>query len=338
MELLLVVNKVGSTAGVGLTTYRLALEASRRGHTVWVTSAGGFELRADGSLLTRARRCPLLPGGDVVTLMTALAAPAARSVDVDTERVDMVLLRANPAVQTPWARAALLEWATLLAERGRLVLNDPLGLARAASKLSLHRLPAEVRPATLVTRSLRVARAFADEIGEVVLKPASGSGGRGVFLPRRSRTNFTAMFQSIVRDGYCVVQEFVPEADEGDTRLFLVDGMPLEWDGRLAAVRRVPSGDDRRSNVHVGACIRRARDPDRLRRVAESVRAAVQADGLYFVGLDIVGERVLEMNVFSPGGLGTVSRLEGVDFIPVLVDALESRASSAARGRAAQAT
>lgn len=333
MKLGLVVNKLGSRTDVGQTTYRLAQNAALRGHEVYLTSAGGFCCESDGRIRARAVQAPQMPGVDVRKFIQAVADAAERPPWVDLSGLDVLLLRNNPAVQTPWAQRASLHFGNLLVERGVIVLNDPGGLTRAANKLYLLSLPEQVRPLTLITRSFDRVRAFAEEHGSLVIKPVQGSGGQGVFVLKEPNTpNLENIFRSVARDGYVVVQEYLPDAVNGDTRVFLLNGVPLERDGAFAALRRVPSGDDPRSNVHVGARIRPAVIDDEIRAVAEAIRPRLVADGMFFVGLDVVGNKLMEVNVFSPGGLGSAQTFAKVDFSEDLLHALERKVELRADG------
>ena len=117
--------------------------------------------------------------------------------------------------------------------------------------------------------------------------------------------NLEEIFEAVSRDGYVIAQEYLPAAAEGDTRLFLMNGMPLRHKGKYAAFRRVRTGDDIRSNIHAGGRLRRAELDDTMFQLAEMVRPRLVEDGMFLVGLDIVGDKLMEINVFSPGGLGS---------------------------------
>ncbi|MBW2494387.1 MAG: glutathione synthase, partial [Deltaproteobacteria bacterium] len=120
-------------------------------------------------------------------------------------------------------------------------------------------------------------------------------------------------------------QEYLPAAQEGDTRLFLMNGQPLRHRGKYAAFRRVRTGDDMRSNIHAGGKLREATITDQHLRIAEIVRPKVVQDGMFLVGLDIVGDKLMEINVFSPGGLGSAQRFEKVNFAHAVIEALERK-------------
>ena len=210
--------------------------------------------------------------------------------------------------------------------QGVIVLNDPEGLRKALDKSYLQTFPESIRPRTLISRSEDKIREFAAHEGTVVLKPLQGSGGKGVFVvPPQHRGNLGEMIRAVSRDGYVIAQEYLPAAAEGDTRLFLMNGVPLQYKGKYAAFRRIRSGDDVRSNIHAGGKLRRAVVDDTMLRIAETVRPRLIADGMFLVGLDIVGDKLMEINVFTPGGLGSAQHFEKVDFTRAVIHALERK-------------
>ena len=122
-----------------------------------------------------------------------------------------------------------------------------------------------------------------------------------------------------------IAQEYLPAAAEGDTRLFLMNGSPLRYKSKYAAFRRIRSGDDIRSNVHAGGSIAQATIDDTVLHLVEIVRPKLVADGMFLVGLDIVGDKLMEINVFSPGGLGSAQKFENVNFTIPVLEALERK-------------
>ena len=160
----------------------------------------------------------------------------------------------------------------------------------------------------------------------IVLKPLQGSGGSGVFLVKpEDKSNLNQIVEALQRDGYIVAQEYLPAAHEGDTRLFMMNGAPLKYKGKFAAFRRLRSGDDMRSNIHAGGKLRQAEITDQHLQLAEIVRPKLVQDGMFLVGLDIVGDKLMEINVFSPGGLGSAQNFEKVNFSNAVLDALERK-------------
>jgi glutathione synthase len=133
------------------------------------------------------------------------------------------------------------------------------------------------------------------------------------------------MIDALTRDGYVIAQEYLEEAEQGDTRLFMMNGRPFKFKGHYAAFKRERQGDDIRSNVHAGGTIAQAKITERDLRIAEIVRPKLVADGMFLVGLDIVGDKLMEVNVFSPGGLGSAQTFEKVNFAQGVIGALERK-------------
>lgn len=331
MNVGVLVNRAGpGTASPGATTYHLAAGLSAAGHRVHVFGPGDFTSDVSCEPLVYARAAP--PAAErkrarsTRDYVRALNGAEAERGPLPLGALDVLLFRCNPFALKRWAQEAAMDVARLAVEEGVLVLNDPAGLARASGKLYLQAFPEEVRPRTLVTRSRSRIEAFLEQQGRVVLKPVRGFGGSGVFLiEREDRTNLAQIVSSLTRDGFVVAQEYLPRAADGDVRIYLVNGLPLQARGRHAVVRRAPGGEDLRSNVHAGGEPRRAEMTDELLRVAAAVRPRLVADGMFLVGIDVAGDRILEINVHSPGGLDVVGGFEGVDFVAPLVRAIEAK-------------
>ncbi len=327
MKLGLVVNQF-ATEKASYTTTRLGLAALRADHECWTMDVGSFWQDSDGRLRARAHRAPSKKYQSNKTFFEALQETSTQEIFVD--ELDILMLRNDPAedmVDRPWAPASGIIWGSMAASHGVLVLNHPNTLARAINKLYFQHFPPEVRPKTLITREVEDVRRFYNENkGNIVIKPLQGSGGASVFLVgKNAEANLNQMVEAIVRDGYVVAQEYLPDAAGGDVRLFVMNGKPLEAEGEVAAFRRVNKTGDMRSNMHVGGQSEAAEVTDTMRRLAEIVRPKLVADGLHLVGLDIVGDKLMEINVFSPGGLGSAEQLTGVDFAAVVIADLERK-------------
>ncbi len=295
-----------------------------------MTTVGRMEIDPDAGPRLRARRVPAERVHDAESAVATVR--GGRSERIEVERLDAILLRNNPFVQHPWAQDLALRFGAICERRGVVVWNEPRGLYRAADKLYLLELPREVRPRTLVTRDMDQLESFVAAHQRVVLKPLGGSGGRSVFLVRAEETrNLEPIAMTIRRDGFIVAQEYVPEAVEGDTRILLLEGKPMVVEGRVAAVRRVRGGDDLRSNVHAGGKATRAEVTEAMLEVARTIGPRLILDGLHLVGLDLVGDRLLEVNVFAPGGLRAAGELEGVDFTSPVIAALENAVARGVR-------
>ncbi len=250
---------------------------------------------------------------------------------ITVDHLDVLMLRNVPSddvIKRPWAATVAAEFGRVALRHGVIVVNDPNGLAKAASKMYFQLFPESVRPRTLITRDRDEIKAFAKEQGTIVLKPLQGSGGASVFLVRPDDlANLNQMIDAVSRDGYVIAQEYLAAAEEGDTRLFMMNGRPLRVKGRYAAFRRIRSGGDMRSNIHAGGRLSEAEIEDEALRIAEIVRPKLVQDGMFLVGLDIVGDKLMEINVFSPGGLGSAQRFTKINFSRYVVEALERKVS-----------
>ena len=317
----------------GYTTTVLAHQAVMRGHRVCYITPHDFMLRPDDTLWVHARRLPKRKYKDREDFFATLKSPKTKVEPIDIAEVDVLMLRNDPSIdaETPWAMEVGVLFGREAAKRGVLVLNDPDSLGRAINKLYFQSFPAEARAETLITKHEADIKAFAKEHqGNIILKPLQGSGGSGVFkLEAGRKTNLNQIIEAIGRDGYIIAQAYVPAARKGDIRFFLMNGQPLQLGGKYAALRRVASPDDIRSNIHSGGKAEAVEIGETELRVAEMIRPKLVADGMFLVGIDIVGDKILEVNVFSPGNLNSCSRLAGVDFSVPIVEAIERKVAIA---------
>lgn len=316
----------------GYTTTLLAHEASRRGHDVCYVTPDDFVVSPDDSLRVHARLVPPARGRarTVAKFFADLQSVAGKTRLVSISDIDVLMLRNDPsndATDRPWAQEIGILFGRRASQAGVLVLNDPGALSLAINKLYFQSFPREVRAETLISRVPSDIRKFAAKHkGKVVLKPLQGSGGQGVFLLNaKSASNLNQMIEAIGRDGYIIAQAFVPEAEKGDIRLFLMNGRPLEVEGKYAAMRRVSSKGDIRSNIHAGGKPRPVKIGERQLRVAELIRPKLIEDGMFLVGIDIIGDTILEVNVFSPGNLGSCSEMAGVNFAAAILASIERK-------------
>jgi glutathione synthase len=328
MKLGFVVNRV-ATEEPGYTTTRLAMTATRMGHEVWVMGVDDFAHDPDGSVAATARTAPAKNYRSLKAYLDKIQADeAAKRIVID--EFDVLMMRNDPAEDTadrPWAVTSGVLFGQLAMSRGVLVVNDPTSLADAVNKTYFQHFPEQVRPRTMISRDPGAITAFVEELkGSAVLKPLQGSGGAGVFLvSAKESPNLNQMIEALSRDGYIVVQEYLAAAKDGDTRLFVMNGQPLERDGQYAAFRRVNESADMRSNMHAGGEAHPAKVTDEMLHVVDLVRPKLISDGMFLVGLDIVGDKLMEVNVFSPGGLGSSQHLYEVDFTQPVIEALERK-------------
>ncbi len=323
------------------TTTVLAHQASSRGHSVCYITPSDFVLSPDDGLRVHGRFLPKRKYKTRAEFFQTLKDDKACKFErVDMAGIDILMLRNDPSIDAqnaPWAMDSGILFGREAARRGVIVLNDPDSLGRATNKLYFQSFPAEARAETLITKHASDIKTFAKEHGgNIILKPLQGSGGSGVFkVDPENQANLNQMIEAIGRDGYIIAQAYVPAAKKGDIRFFLMNGAPLEIDGKFAALRRVAAKDDIRSNIHAGGKAEAVEIGSTELSVAEMIRPKLVADGMFLVGVDIVGDKVLEVNVFSPGNLESCSRLAGVDFSVPVLKAMERKVEIASQYRRA---
>lgn len=292
------------------TSFALMLEAQNQGHRVDHCLIGDMYLR-DGRVYAQTRQAraqrkaehPLLLGG---------------AEDVCLEDVDVVFIRKDP----PFDSAYL--YCTLLLEhlQGKtLVINRPAGLRRANEKLYACRFP-QLMPPTLVSSDKQRIKAFLAEIGgRGVIKPLDGAGGSGVMALTAGDMNMNAIIEATTQQGsrLAMTQAFLPAVRDGDKRILLLNGEPL------GAILRVPQQGDVRSNIHVGGHVERATLNDEDRDIIATLAPTLKADGLYFVGLDVIGGRLTEVNVTSPTGIQQMERLDHHNYCERVIRWAETR-------------
>jgi glutathione synthase len=223
---------------------------------------------------------------------------------LDLAELDAVFIRKDPPFDSAYAHATLL--LELLRDQ-TLVVNDPRGLREANEKLyALHF--AEWMPETIVTSERQVILDFVREVGgKAVIKPLDGAGGYGVLGLTAGDGNEKAIIDLLTTEGTVLVevQAFMPEVKEGDKRVVLLDGKPL------GAILRVPPEGDHRANIHIGGSVVPTDLNDEEMKLIEDVGPRLRADGLYFVGLDLIGGKLTEVNVTSPTGIRELSTHRG---------------------------
>ncbi|MFC1761653.1 glutathione synthase [Planctomycetota bacterium] len=329
MKIGFIVNDV-MTEEAGYTTVRLAQEAHRQGHEAYLMGVGDIAYDPDELVRARVRSAPLEKKYKTPdSYLTDVQGKKGIRQRITVDELDVLMLRNVPSddyLKRPWAANAASEFGRVAMRHGVIVVNDPNGLAKASSKMYFQLFPEEVRPRTLITRDRDELKAFAKEEGRCVLKPLQGSGGASVFLIEKSDIpNLNQMIDAVSRDGFVIAQEYLPAAQEGDMRLFVMNGRPLQVKGKYAAFRRVRTGGDMRSNIHAGGKLALAEVTEKDLKIAEIVRPKLVQDGMFFVGLDIVGDKLMEINVFSPGGLGSIQKLTKVNFNRYVIGALERK-------------
>src|SRR5580692_36165 len=293
----------------GDSTFALLLEAQRRAHALSYYTPDRLAL-ADSKVSAAVR--PLVvrdAPGDHFTL------GEPRVTDLST--FDVVLLRQDPPFDLAYIST------THMLERihpKTLVVNDPAHVGHAPEKVFVTEFR-DLMPPTLLTRDLDAIKAFRTERGDIVMKPLYGKGGEGVFLLKREDLNFGSLydlFSTLFREQW-VVQKFLPAVKNGDKRIILVDG---EF---AVAVNRVPAADDLRSNMVRGGTPAVTELTEREREICARIGPALRERGLLFVGIDVIGDYLTEINVTSPTGIRSVKNLGGPNVAAMIWDAIEAK-------------
>ena len=293
----------------GDSTFALALEGQRRGHSLLYYLPRDLTLR-NGRVTARARPLAVQAvKGDHFSLGTEEL--------VDLSQLDVVLMRQDPPFDMGYITAThVLEHI----HPKTLVVNDPAHVRNAPEKLFVTHFP-ELMPPTVITSDRREIMAFRAEHKDIIVKPLFGNGGAGVFHLRAEDENLNALlelFTQFYREPV-VVQRYLPEVRQGDKRIILVDGK------FAGAVNRVPAAGEARSNLHVGGQATQTTLTKREREICEAIGPELSVRGLIFVGIDVIGDWMTEINVTSPTGIQEIRRLDGTDIARLIWDAIESR-------------
>jgi glutathione synthase len=293
----------------GDSTFVLGLEAERRGYEVWHYTPPDLSFR-DRKVLARAQPMKLRrEKGNHFTL------GAAEMRDLTT--FDVILLRQDPPFDMSYITTThLLEHV----HPKTLVVNDPASVRNAPEKLFVTHFDG-VMPPTLISSDARAIRAFRDEHKDIIIKPLFGNGGSGVFRLRPGDENFNSlleMFSQRSREPV-IAQRYLPEVRQGDKRIILIEGKAV------GAINRVPAEGEARSNMHVGGVAVRSTLTRREEEICEIIGPELARLGLLFVGIDVIGDWLTEINVTSPTGLQQIDRFDGVSLEAQIWDAIEVR-------------
>jgi len=296
----------------GDSTFVLALEAQRRGHGLFHYLPQHMSLK-DGRVYAKMR--PLEVRREKGNHFT-LGAP--QSVDLAT--ADVVLMRQDPPFDMSYITAThLLEHV----HPETLVVNDPVHVRNAPEKLFVTHF-AELMPPTLITSDKTEVEAFRAEHKDIIVKPLFGNGGAGVFHLGPDDENLNALlelFTGLYREPI-IVQRYLPEVRQGDKRIILIDGRPA------GAINRVPARGEARSNMHAGGKATKSELTARERDICEAIGPALKERGLIFVGIDVIGDYMTEINVTSPTGLQEINRFDETCLEAEIWDAIEARYGS----------
>jgi glutathione synthase len=311
MRVLIVMDPIERINPEGDTTLVLIEEMHRRGFEIEICGAGDLELERGAAAA-------------VVSKVTAVDRTAFPCITLEGGQwrplgdYDALFMRKDP----PFDQAYYFYTLILEQARGKTVLiNDPRGLREANEKLYIFNFPSLIPP-TRVTRSMVRLRDFLEQQGgQMIVKPLDLCGGGGVFHVRAEDRNTASILETVSCNETKLVmaQAYLPKVREGDKRILLLDGEPI------GAVLRVPREDETRSNLHVGGRAAQAELDARDKEIVATIAPKLRADGLYFVGIDVIGGMLTEVNVTSPTGIQEIDRLEGVKLEARVIDWLEKR-------------
>ncbi len=294
------------------SSFALMLEAQARGHALWHYEVRHMALR-DGRLSARVRP---------VTVRRERGQHFSFGVEerADLAMMDVVLMRQDPPFDMAYITAThLLEHI----HPRTLVVNDPASVRNAPEKILVTRFP-ELMPPTLITWDLEAIRAFRDEFRDIIVKPLYGNGGAGVFRIREDDENLASLLEMHFARSRepLMFQRYEPAVRRGDKRIVLVDGEPV------GAVNRVPAAGEARSNMHVGGRPEKSALSRREREICARIGPTLREQGLIFVGIDVIGDYLTEINVTSPTGIQEIARFDGSDPAGSIWDAIEAKRAS----------
>lgn len=318
-----------TTEAPNYTTPALGFAAYKRDHEVYFIGVGELAYASDGHL---SARCKTISGKNFKTQETYFKAVQKEELTrITSEELDVLFLRNDPSDEIgerDWAQNAAFIFGEIATRDNVIVLNHPNSLAGAVNKMYFQHFPEILRPKTIITRDQQeIKEFFAEQKHKMILKPLQGSGGKNVFMmDKKNEHNLSQTIDAICRDGYVIAQEYLPKAKDGDTRLFLMNGVPLQTkDGKYAIMQRVNASGDIRSNIHAGGRPQKVKMTDQIMELAEIVRPKLVQDGMFLVGIDIVGDKLMEINVFSPGGLNVMGEMYETDFATVVIESIEKK-------------
>ncbi len=291
------------------STFALALEATRRGHSLYHYLPKDLSYDR-GQVLAKAR--PLQ-----VRREKGRHATLGSSENLDLSTFDVVLMRQDPPFDMSYIGTThLLEQV----HPATLVVNDPVSVRNAPEKLFVTEFP-DLMPPTLISHDADQIKEFRKTYKDIIIKPLYGNGGAGVFHVKPSDDNLTSLLELFDQSTNepLMVQQYLPDVRAGDKRIILVDGEPV------GALNRVPPEGEARANLHVGGRAERASLTWREQEICEMIGPVLKERGLIFVGIDVIGDWLTEINVTSPTGLQEIGRFDGTSLESKIWDAIEER-------------
>lgn len=329
MKICFVVNSV-ETEKCGTTVF-IMHEARKRKHQVYVMGVGDFNYTNKQELSVNVTSLPNnADPKKAQDFIEILQSDKAKHEKINTKDLDVLFIRNNPTEEEPgreWAEHAGVAFGRMVQHEGVMVLNDAFALSHAfIDKLYFEELPEIIKPASLITRNKEdLLKFFEDHNKKMVLKPLEGSGGRGVYLIDKNEKNLNQIIETLSIEGYIIAQEFLPSVKDGDVRVLLMNGKIMEKDGEIGIIRRLSSEGEFRSNITQGATTESSPLTDDIKKIVEVVAPKLIRDGLFFVGLDIVKDKLIEINVLSPGGMDWFPEVGLSDFSDLVIKAIERK-------------
>lgn len=300
--------------------------AQEQGHEVWITQANLLSV-ADGkawALLQQVQFTPvqLAEGRWIVAQPWYKLGDRKRC---PLEEMDVVFMRTDPPVNVPYLYATYI--LDYIDPSKTLLINAPQGLRAANEKMYALQFT-EAIPETIVSQDKEVIRAFVEKQGRAVLKPLGNKAGEGILLLELGDRNFNSLIELSTLQGSVpvMVQTYLPEAKLGDKRIILLNGEPI------GAVNRIPTGSDFRGNMAVGGRVDRTEITERERQICAQLAPTLQRDGLIFVGIDVIGGYLTEVNVTSPTGIREIDRLDNTRLAHQVMQWLQQARSTSAEG------
>lgn len=310
LDVVVVMDPIGSIKIVKDTTFAMLLEAQRRGHRLQYVIPGRLSLR-DG--VAQAQVAALTVKDDKAGWFTL---GDTRTLTFGPGQV--VLMRKDPPVDDQYLYDTHV--LGIAQQAGALIVNDPQGLRDYNEKLAALLFP-QCCPPTLVSRDPAALKAFVAEHGEAVLKPLDGMGGRSIFRVKAGDPNTNVILETLVGGGrLTLAQRFIPGIKDGDKRVLLVDGEPVDY-----ALARIPQGDEFRGNLAAGGRGEGRPLSERDRWIATQVGPEMKRRGMMFVGLDVIGDYLTEVNVTSPTCVRELDAQFGLNIAALLFDAIEKK-------------
>jgi len=328
MKICFVLNDV-ATEKNGTSTALMAM-AHQRGHEVYAMGVGDFNFHHDRPISINSTQVPKnTKTKSPAKFLEALQSDKAHKKQIDSTKLDVLFIRNNPTEEEgrQWAEQSGVAFGRMIQQSDVLVLNDAYALSHAfIDKLYFEELPQEIKPDSIITRDKDQLLDFWEKQGKkMVLKPLEGSGGQDVYLIDEHEKNVNQIIEHLISQGYVIAQEFLPAVKDGDVRVLLLNGKVMEQDGKKAIIRRVAGEGEFRSNFALGATADSSDLTPEMQRIVNLTAPKLIRDGLFFVGLDIVKDKLIEINVLSPGGMERFKDIGLPPFTDYVIEAIERK-------------